>query len=495
MVRRELNLKELTIIFGASNYGKKLFKHINESHEVLAFCDNDPQKWGKHLYGKPIISVEDLITKIKEKKIKIIIASSYYIEILNQLSSIGITFVYITRIQIIQDYFCGKTHEELTIIGYDISDFSKLKIIENRIGLIIRNNSGSNTFALSKEIPNRIKEKFEVIVIHENEDIIENYKKLYSCKVIVTTHSNNLDFLNSDERIFIQLWHGIPMKGVGKLDKSIPVERKRAPKTWEIYSKIASYSDFFSTVINGCFGKDINNYEITGAPRNDFLFNSNGKENLSKIINVDLSGKKVVYYTPTFRLNKYHEFVSGNKNWSNFWGFEEFNFEQFSQFLEENDIFLILKMHPYEEKFVKDMIQKYKIKNTVLLLDESLGELDFYETLNACDLLITDYSSIFYDYLLLDRPIIFTPVDLMEYVKNTGMLYGPYNFWTPGDKAFSQQELQELILINLLNANKYRNERKIIRDITHFFKDNKSCSRVWDLIERCYEEKVNKKLI
>lgn len=46
------------------------------------------------------------------------------------------------------------------------------------------------------------------------------------------------------------------------------------------------------------------------------------------------------------------------------------------------------------------------------------NQMDLYEILPHTDLLITDYSSVYFDYLLLDKPIVFTPTDLGEYSKN-----------------------------------------------------------------------------
>ncbi len=65
------------------------------------------------------------------------------------------------------------------------------------------------------------------------------------------------------------------------------------------------------------------------------------------------------------------------------------------------------------------ILQTKKTDNLHILEDNYLRDkrLDLYEVVNAADLLITDYSSIYFDYLLLDRPIIFTPLDLEEYRK------------------------------------------------------------------------------
>lgn len=146
---------------------------------------------------------------------------------------------------------------------------------------------------------------------------------------------------------------------------------------------------------------------------------------------------------------------------------------------------MILKMHPYEELFVKDLIKKQKINNAYLILDSDFvrSGIDLYEFLNACDLLITDYSSVYFDYLLLDRPIIFTPIDLDDYIENAGMLYGPFDFWTPGPKVLDQETLQNQILNNLYGKDEYSNQRSMIKDIVHYYKDANSHKRVWNLIE------------
>lgn len=487
-------MKETILIFGASNFGRMVYEKIKDTYNVIGFCDNDSLKWNTSIFGKPVYSISELLKLNEKLEFRILIASIYRIEIMHQLSSLGINFVYSSFINNIHNPLTNETTIEISIRKYNISNFSTLKIIQNRIGLIVRNHSGSNTFALWKSIPDYISEKFDVILIYDNEDEIENYKKMYTCKILITTHTNNLDFFKDDnERIYIQLWHGPPMKGVGRLDKTIPKDKKTSQYKWGKFDKITSYSNFYTTLLSACFSGDISKFEITGSPRNDYLYTSQGKEILSKLVPIDLSNKKMVFYMPTFRFNKYHNFVGGNKNWNNIFGFQKFKQKEFSNFLALNDIVLFIKMHPYEENYVRDLLEKYETEN-IFLYEENLSSgTDFYEILNACDLLITDYSSVYFDYLLLDRPIIFTPVDLKEYEENAGFLYDPYELWTPGDKVYNQKELQDKILSNLNNLSRYKSERDRIRRIFHKYTDSDSTERVWKLIEHTYN--MNKELI
>jgi len=107
--------------------------------------------------------------------------------------------------------------------------------------------------------------------------------------------------------------------------------------------------------------------------------------------------------------------------------------------------------------------------------------------LGYSDLLITDYSSVYFDYLLIDKPVIFVPTDIEEYSQKRGFLLEPYDFWTPGPKVYNQDNLLNSILANLNEPNKYKKERNLINSMINYYKDNKSSERVWNLIKERYE--------
>ena len=106
---------------------------------------------------------------------------------------------------------------------------------------------------------------------------------------------------------------------------------------------------------------------------------------------------------------------------------------------------------------------------------------DLYSFLGVTDILITDYSSVYFDYLLLDRPIIFINNDLEEYRRKRGLLLEPYDFWTPGYKVKNQEELMNAINIYVSDSEKHKNRRNQIKDIMHEV-ENRSCERIWETI-------------
>ena len=246
--------------------------------------------------------------------------------------------------------------------------------------------------------------------------------------------------------------------------------------------------------MSACFGTHVNQHFISGMPRNDFLFIKDGRDILCKILKKNLKMKKIVFYMPTFRESamKYEKDVI--KIWKNLFGFQGFSDVEFNNFLKENNIAVIVKIHQYEEEFVIRHIEKFDLEDVYILSQYDLRKsgYDLYETLNAADLLITDYSSVYFDYLLLDRPILYTPVDLEHYRKTRGLLLEPYDFWTPGTKVSNQDDLQKEILKLLQDRNYYGKERRNIKKVVHRYTDGRSCERIFDIIDKMIAENDKK---
>jgi CDP-glycerol glycerophosphotransferase (TagB/SpsB family) len=227
---------------------------------------------------------------------------------------------------------------------------------------------------------------------------------------------------------------------------------------------------------------------ITGAPRNDFLFDSDGRRNLEQIIQTNLDHKKIILFVPTFRMG--YSKTQGSKNLSNIFGFEEFDAKTFNDFLSNNNILFVYKLHPNEEAFYSEYTDLISPDFSFRLNDQILTEngLDFYEIVNCADILITDYSGIFIDYLLLDRPIIFAPIDLENYTKTRNFLYSPFNEWTPGKKVLAQDELVFEIANLIDGVDEFRSQRRSATNIWHEHQDNKSSERTLKLVENLLNE-------
>ena len=354
---------------------------------------------------------------------------------------------------------------------------------KKRILIIKESASGSNTYALWKFANTAIRGKFEIILYKDNPALsfVNSFKKyalIYSARMIITTHAS---YKPTKKHINFHLWHGASIKKLGVMENS---NEKRFQLPWQKIDYIMSYSETYTTFLNACMVTDPKKYLITGAPRNDFLYASNGRENIKAIYKKEIQEQQLIFYFPTFR--DYYGTKQGDRNYENLFGFDEFSINKFDKFLDENNLKLIFKPHPHEESLVLKYFNGYPLKNLLVLSDSILEEnlFDLYELLNAADMVITDYSSIYDDYLLLDRPVLFAPVDLDSYVKGRGFLVESFSDWVPGPKVYNQMAMQSEIIKLLSDPDYYFCERNKMKQLQHRFKDGDSSMRVWDCINK-----------
>ncbi len=347
--------------------------------------------------------------------------------------------------------------------------------------------SGSSGYALYKFLK-KMNDCYEVELFQEDKSKrIQNYlKRILKVKgaaVVISTHGIPC-LLKRKKQIVIELWHGIPFKAMGLLDKSLDLRSKKlAIKSWNKVDFIVSSSLTYSTLINACFGTYKNPYIITGFPRNDYLFNNGRLQELFLKNDKKLRGKRVILFVPTFRKG-YINRVEGIERDKNVFGFEEFDMKAFDDFLGENRALLIVKLHPNEEKFYKKVYETMNLSNFYFLTSEILesSKIDLYEILPDVDLLITDYSSIYFDFLLLNKPIIFVKPDFEQYSKIRGVLLSPYDFWAPGPKVTSQDDLEKSISEIFSGKDNYAERRKELKDVFFEHQDGNSSERILQVI-------------
>ena len=357
----------------------------------------------------------------------------------------------------------------------------------NRIIFVQESCSGSNTYALYKLADTKIRSEYDLIFLlglplnHSLMDYIKWYKIIASARIIFTTH---ISVKPSEKHIHFQLWHGNAIKKVGVMEHGTQ-EKFKFSKSWLDVNFIMSYSETYTTFVNACMVTDPKKYIITGAPRNDLLLMSDGKKNLKTIFGEQVSNSKIIWFTPTFR--DYFGQSQGNKSFKNPFGFEKFNVKEFDSFLEQQNCKIILKPHPHEEELIIQYFKKYQVKNLLILksLDlEKLG-IDFYEVLNSGEILITDYSSLFYDFLLLNKPIFFTPVDIEKYEEDRGFLVESFNNYVPGPIILDQEKLmKEIIVNNVDKIDNYKNQRDWMLKFQHRYTDSNSSKRIYDFIKQ-----------
>lgn len=220
-----------------------------------------------------------------------------------------------------------------------------------------------------------------------------------------------------------------------------------------------------------------------GYPRNDALLHPAGA--LDKV--VDRQGRTVLFWLPTFRQHQ--------KSYDNNYTLpgcglplltEEGNLEKLNAALERHNILLVLKPHP-----VQDMsaLKASGSGNFKLLYDADLraAGVQLYEVLADTDGMLTDYSSVYCDYLLTGKPIGLTFDDLEQYSKNRGLVMEDIRDFVKGRYLYTLDDL--LVFLEELSKNQdpERENRKAALDYYDQWQDDGAARRVADYIRRFLE--------
>lgn len=279
----------------------------------------------------------------------------------------------------------------------------------------------------------------------------------------------------------IRLWHGMPLKHIGKDQRkdAFGEEYFHPSLPHKIYRQIVNRykrqrndcvlvtGSFFSPFFQSSFNVPENKIWNDGYPRNDELFSP-----ITEPIITDYRNKypyaRFVIFMPTHRTTG-----PGGATFSPFDGFG-FDSKAFFDVLEKNDIVFFYKGHFFDTTAKVDITNDRFVRVTDNMFDV------LYRFVKDMDILITDYSSIYFDYLLLGRPIILTPFDYEDYILNQRHLYFDYDSL----EAVKAYNWDQLLLI--LEKETYQKPSK--KEIDRFFDhvDANSSKRIAEHIFRTF---------
>ena len=255
-------------------------------------------------------------------------------------------------------------------------------------------------------------------------------------------------------RIFINLFHAIAVK---KLATQISKKRQYYINLWDYF--LVS-SDFESQFIKKQFGLDQDQILVFGQPRNDTII-----QNLSKSNDSD---KQLALYAPTFRDNSLVELFP----------FKDVNLIKLDEFLEEKNLQIMIRLHINDELKYKSKFKYINLKNIFFTGSDKISSInDFLHNVNF---LITDYSSISIDFLLLDRPIAYIPYDFDNYEKERGFSFD-FLKHTAGPILDSQESLKSFLLNEEYD---YSSKRRELKDLFHENQDGKSSEKLYQFIKQ-----------
>lgn len=347
------------------------------------------------------------------------------------------------------------------------------------------NESDSNVFALYNNIPDIYKNEYKTILLKGTEDYcISNMAKIpLLASISVSGHELFINYPCPQLMHNIEVGHGsMPLKACGELDKisnfAFSVSNYKKVDTLCVLSQMDLILWRSFTEIHP------NKVLVSGTPRTDTLLKSNGRKNLEKILKLNLKNKKIIFNMPTFHTHEGSGRVNGDSSLDDFIKIPNFDYKKFDDFLQENNYICILKVHHAEQSIIskKNKLTNFKNIYAISNLDLRKHNLDLYEVLNSGDLLITDYSSVYADFLFMNKPILFTNYDIDEYRNNRGIALEPYDFWTAGPKVKDQNSLQIELLKSLTDKTYYLNKRAELKSVFFKYDDANSSQRIWEHI-------------
>ncbi len=242
----------------------------------------------------------------------------------------------------------------------------------------------------------------------------------------------------------LQLWHGIPLKKIGFPEIDSPVnmhDGKRLHLTMQYsgYACVASTSQWTTEeLFSKVFKAD--DVQALGYPRNDVLLRPlqpldmihTDRDLFTQVKAHKRAGGKVAVYMPTFR-DTGGDFLSDGS----------LDLMLLSALCVKHNILFIAKFHPYVAA------EAFKDLPGFILCQSSV---DMYPFLPLADALVTDYSSIYFDWLLLQKPTLFFAYDKEKYISKDRDLFFAYESMTPGPISASGAQFLDDFLQTLVYA-------------------------------------------
>lgn len=424
------------VIYGVGKYGDFVYSLLGLkglAENVVCFAVSDKRDNLETFYGKPVECVDSIVESLKDCIVILALGEKASKEVLESLQNRAFKEICRVNGQVIEDI-----RNEL------IAGYKKLPLQKNAI--VLSSYDGKGYSCNCKYIAERLlRDKVSVKLIwlvSENHicdlpdgitKVIINspqfYKEVLTAKVYIT---NTVHLLYEHKRagqFFINTWHGYgPFKlAEGAVNKDA-ASRERYSKSNAASDLFLTASRFYTQVYRESFFYKGEVMEC-GAPRNDVFF-MDGKIKAFVYEKLKIShDKKIVLYAPTFR-------------------------EDTGSSFQKYDINMKRVLNALGQRFGGEYILVYRFHHYLYALGmpqnlyadaiDATYYPDIQELLVAADVVITDYSSLMWDFSLQRRPVFLYQNDEKDYENDRGF-YSPVSEW-PYPKAHTQEELIDTIM-------------------------------------------------
>lgn len=452
-----LDGKAKTVIFGAGMYGKKLYTFLKIrglNKGVISFLVSDKRGNPDSIDQVPVKEVSELGEELAECVVLLAVGNTHAGEVISLLQD-----------YVVKDLYRVTTELMKMILGEIVDEMKKLPLERNKVFFSCYEGMGYRCnckYIANELIRGRYPVKMAWVVTNGNGGDIpepikkvemyteEYYRELYTSKICITNNTSSLLGQKKEGQYYINTWHGFgPFK---KVQASVPINKDRLSEIRETNAKYDLFltgSMFYSQVYRKSFLYQGEIYEC-GAPRNDVFFGDHGiKDEVYKGFGIP-ADKKILLYAPTFRTEM------------------EKSFENY-------DLDMPKILEALHARFGGEYVLMYRFHHHLYKLGR---DADYYgdgidatyypdvqELMAAADVLITDYSSLMWDFSLQEKPVFLYQNDEEAYRDDRGF-YCPVSGW-PYPRAHNMEEL--------LDGIRGFDKESYERDVKDFLKKYGSC--------------------
>lgn len=484
----KLSRKKKIICFGSGNNLTHLFdamRDLRMEDRISYIVDNDPTKWGKSriLNGRSILmeNPEHLRVENWDENILLIAIVAYHV-ILKQLDELleGTKAVclisprYRYRYDEIFDKLTlrqplrkalvlqgeGDTCENAKALIQEFRKYSTYK--DYKIAWLCEKTGQSETYPteifLLRNMP---------LKKHTVKQIYDYYQYLNRAGYLI--YENKMIAKARKEQTACYMNHGTPLKSTkGKI------------QVYPDTDYVVTTSEHTVDIICEQYEARKDQILICGTPRTDCLFVEKIDDRMADELQLS-QYERMILWAPTFRVHENYSRRDSEKEFR--FGIplleQEADYQAVVAILKEKNVLLVVKPHIHEELTELTLNETTHIR---IVKQELLDRLDsnVYELMKLADALITDYSSIAFDYMLLNRPIGYTIDDMEQYT--IGFSVPDPLAYMPGTKMKTSSDLLDFIGLVSQGHDDYIEEREKVRDRLYRDQDGKNSERLLRLL-------------
>lgn len=331
----------------------------------------------------------------------------------------------------------------------------------------------------NKEVVKRLKDNgYEAYYYHSPKAI---WLALTAGVYIFDNYSKDINFWQSGGAIKVNLWHGVGNK---RINQDNVHDKARHPKNlyerWCTFLRrisdekpshyILATSKAMQEYFSLAFKVPVEHVLTAGYPRNDMLFDTcnitdvrtKAEDELLAALDSIKTKSRIIAYLPTFRASE-TEF------------FNVMDLAAFDKYLSARNYTFLVKLHPKSK--LKEAFAKIASRNIIC----AESDIDVYTFLGKADMLVTDYSSVYSDYMLLGRPVVAFDYDFERYSQDSRDCLIDQDEYMPELKAMDMQQLMDKIDEAFAEDPQY-NARMKSRERMFSNADSDSCYRLYQQI-------------